>query len=103
MISWPQEPVEADDGTIITDVVEMELPLEPQERKREIRRLVKRTKPCALLMCEDLEDAIKVIFESPLGTKSWTYPIQKCGRDRVLGSRSVRENTDSIGVLWKAN
>lgn len=103
MVSWPEEPVPAVDGTIITDVVMLELPADPEVRKKEVRTLVERTKPCALLMCEQYKDKVLVVFESPLGTKSWTYPIKDHGGTLVLGDRSSRENTDSIGILWRAN
>ena len=103
MISWPQEPIPADDGTIITDFVLLELPGDKELRKKEVKHLIERTQPCALLLCDQFPDKVVAIFESPLGTKSWTYPIKDYGGTKVLGDRSTRENTDSIGILWKAN
>lgn len=103
MLSWPQEPISDDEGEIIDNVVLMELPADKQERKKEVTELVFRTKPCALLLCEQLGDKVLVIFESPLGTKSWTYPLRKHGDVTVLGSKSSRENTESIGLLWSRN
>ena len=103
MVSWPEEPVPTDDGYVITDVVLLELPDDPELRKKEVRTLVERTKPCALLKVEQLEDQVLAILETPLGTKSWTYPIKNHGGTKVLGDRSSRENTDSIGILWRAN
>lgn len=102
MISWPAEHIMADDGRIITDVVLCDLPTNKSEWRKEIAGLIERTVPYALLLCEQRDEEIVMIFESQHGTKSWRWPIKKHGQARVLGDRTCQVDTESIGILWRA-
>jgi hypothetical protein len=44
-----------------------------------------------------------MIFESEYGTRTWRFPIKRHGDVCILGQPSYRDNSESIGVRWKAN
>lgn len=101
MLSWPAEEVHTDNGQPIEDTVAMQLPLDKAEWAAAMKSIVTRTKPYALLLCEQREHEVVVIFESQHGTKSWHFPILKLG-NRFLGYRTEKEDTESIGILWRS-
>lgn len=100
MLSWPEDDVVGDDGSVL-NVVLCELPEEPAKRASEIVGFITRTQPYALMICEQLENEVCIIFESRHGTKSWVYPIEKHGPDRVLGQARVEVDKKSLGILWR--
>ncbi len=99
MIGWSKDALVADDGTPI-DITWCRLHPEV-DKQREIAGFVKRINPLALLLCEQVEGAVRVTFETGYGTRSWSYPIEEHGVDRVLGAVVVANNTHAIGILWK--
>lgn len=100
-ISWPAEHIKADDGSTITHHVLLELPKENRPAwGRLMVEAVERTLSYAILLAEQREGEVVVIFESPHGTHSWHYPIKNHGNVRVLGKPMEKTDVDSIGILW---
>lgn len=102
IISWVQKNIEADDGSVITNHVVSDMPENKAMWTHHLILVIKRTKPYALMLCEQREDEVVAVFESQHGTRSWRYPINKHGLTRVLGEPTTRDDTDSIGLLWRA-
>lgn len=102
IIAWPQDPLLTDDGwNIVTNHIVSDLPKDRSRWPEQMALVIERTKPIALLMGEQRETEVVVIFETRLGTRSWRYPIKQHGRSSVLSEPVVRNNVDSIGVLWR--
>jgi hypothetical protein len=100
-IAWPEKSLRGDDGSVIERHVLIPLEEEP-DIQRALKKAVLRVHPYALLLTEQREDEVRVVFETKHGSKSWTFPIKQHGPDRVLGE--VVEETDkhAVGLLWKA-
>lgn len=101
-IAWPAETVYDKRGIPIEDPVLMDLPPDRRAWKGMMIDFVKATKPYALLLGEQRSEDVVVIVESHHGTRSWIYPIETHGRERVLGKPKTRDDVDCIGVLWRS-
>lgn len=101
VLAWPTEDLVDDFGFPIKDTVAMPLPEDKNEWPTEMKRLVDRTNPYALLLCEQRATEVVVIFESSHGTKSWHFPIYSAG-SRFLGARTEKEDAETLGILWKS-
>jgi hypothetical protein len=101
-ISWVQETVHSDAGRPIDRFVLVDLPQDRAQWSGALVATVQKTKPYALLVCEQKEDEVVAIFESQHGSRSWRYPIKSHGRVKLLGDPSTRDDVDSIGILWRA-
>lgn len=102
LLSWPQEHIKCDDGVTVTHVFHADLPEDRSTWSSWIKAAVEKTKPYALLLGERRDKEIVVIFESPHGSRSWRYDIERHGDVDVLGEPSTQNDVDSIGVLWRA-
>ena len=100
LFSWPQEPITGDDGKDIDDLIILAIPDGIPLRKA-LLDMTKRTFPYALLLVETQEKELVVILESHHGTRSWRYPMQRRGDVIRLGEKTVGDNKDSIGILWR--
>jgi len=100
LISWPAEYLKADDGSTITHQVLTELPVDKKERGALILKAIERTVAYAILLAEEREREVTVIFESSHGTHSWRYPIKNHGNVRILGKPKERDDVDCVGILW---
>jgi len=100
IIIWPSRTINFK-GQLVNDSIPIQLPDERAERSRAISAAVKETTAWALMLCEQRAEAVVVIFESPMGTKSWHLPLSKHGDVLTLGEPRERVNTDYIGVLWR--
>ena len=98
--TWVSENVLDDQGRPLDDFVLCLLPEEHGQHHKILSNMVLRTKACALLLIRQLGDQVKVIYETPIGTTSWTYPIEDRIGAKVLGRRVVATNVDSVGILW---
>lgn len=99
LLVWPAHPVEYR-GRKTEDVVPFDLPEDRGTWHTELRRRVHEASAYGILLAEQHDDVIVVIFESQHGTKSWRIPIKDHGDVRVLGDPVELTDTDSIGVLW---
>lgn len=102
-LAWPAEIVKAHDGSLINDVCKLELPEVKEKWADLFRQAVELTKAYAILLCEQKEDGVKVILESPHGTRCWTLPVERHGDVYVLGKTSIKDNVESVGLLWRPN
>jgi len=98
---WASEVVLDDNGSPIDDVVVCLLPEEEDQRLGVLHKMATRTKACAILSISQRSADVLAVFETPLGTVSWTYPIEDHGDVRVVGSaRKEKKNAHHLGVLW---
>jgi len=101
LVLWPSEEIKADNGVPISGPILLDLPPQQELWSQLIRNAVVRTKAYALLMCEQREVEILLIFESQHGSHSWHLPIQNCGGSKLLGDPKEKANVDSVGLLWR--
>ena len=101
LISWPSRSVDTDDGKKVADQFFMDLPEERARWSKIFVAVAERTNPYALLVAEEREGEVVIVFESMHGSRSWRYPINDHGGTRVLGTRSTQDDVDSIGLLWR--
>ena len=101
LVSWLEKPLTADDGQVITHFVLVELGTDRQVWHAKFVELLERTHPYALLLVEQTDKEVIATFESRHGSRSWRYPINDHGGTRVLGAPMVRDDVDSIGILWQ--
>jgi len=100
LLTWPAEPIPGDDGKKIDGVCCLSLPAQEPERPSAIRKMVERTKAYALLLVEQLEEEVRVILETPLGTRCWHLPIHRSGDVNILGGSTFTDNQENVGLLW---
>lgn len=103
ILLWPNTSVRTDDGTDFSGVLFDTLPSTPENRKGAIQSKVARCDAFAVLAVEELDNAVRLLFESRCGTRSWRLPIKRQGDLKVLGQPEHRDNAEAIGVLWLAN
>jgi len=87
----------------MASLVTVELPLEAGQRRDKILEAAKACNAYALLLTEQLEDSVRMLLESEVGTRSWRFPVKRHGDVYVLDQPGYKDNTESIGVRWKAN
>ncbi len=103
LLTWPAENVVDDDGNIVTDVCRLELPKEKNRWPSLFRQAISITKAYALLLVEQRSEDVRIILESPHGTRCWKVPIENHGGVKVLGKSSHTDNVESVGLLWRSN
>lgn len=102
LLIWPADTVRDLSGGQFSGVIFSELSSDPVARQKEIKDSILRTAAWAALVTEQLPDAVRLIFESGQGTRTWRLPIKNHGDVQVLGPAEHRDNVESLGVLWKA-
>jgi hypothetical protein len=103
MLIWPTDGVQTQNGGQHTGVIFTALPNGADDRSKMIKLAVENCDAYALLVIEEVEGAVRAIFESAHGTETWRLPIKDHGGVRVLGVAARSTNTESLGVLWHAN
>ncbi len=103
LLLWPTDAVPTTAGDKFSGVVLVELPDSLADRLSAVRKATKDCGAYAVLVVEEVGDAVRAIFETQHGTETWRLPIKDHGGVRVLGAAVKRSNVESIGVLWKAN
>lgn len=103
LLIWPADTVKTIDGDFFSGVIFTELSQHAESRKLEIKNAILRTAAFAALVTEQVDEDIRMIFESGHGTRTWRLPIKDYGGVQVLERTPPRDNTESIGVLWTAN
>ena len=102
LLLWPLHDVVTTSGATAS-LVTVELPEDRALRKAKIIEAARACDAYGLLLTEQLEDSVRMIFESEQGTRTWRFPIKPHGDISILGLPSCKDNTESIGVRWKAN
>lgn len=101
LFTWAGMEIKDDKGLPINDLVGCDLPKDGGHHSITLKMAI-RTEACGILRIRrESEDVVKAIMETVHGSKSWTFPLDLRGDRRVLGSPTVKEDEDSIGVLWK--
>lgn len=103
LLIWPADSVRSTDGDFFSGVIFSELSEDEATRRQELRDSILRTAAFAALLTEQRSDAVRIIFESGYGTRTWRLPIRNYGGVQVLERLAPRDNAESIGVLWAAN
>jgi hypothetical protein len=96
LVGWVSDPVPTADGKVITDVIHLDL----TGAEKEVENFMDVVQPCAILMAKETAKHVQVVFETPIGTTSWTYPKEKSGGVTVLGRKLRKADEDSTGLLW---
>lgn len=102
LLLWPQSSVQTGTGEEFSGVLFTELPADPVARKEAVKSAATSCDAYALLLTEQLEDAVRLIFETTNGTRTWRFPIQRRGDTQVLGRPVFEDNVESIGLRWSA-
>lgn len=66
-----------------------------------MRETAKKTKAWALMLCEQRTQAVVVVFESPLGTRSWHLPISRHGDTLVLEGPKELVDVDYLNIQYR--
>jgi hypothetical protein len=103
LLLWPSSTIKTVTGEKFSGVIFTELPEAPEARRAAIVAAANRCKAYGLLLTEQLDQAVRLIFESECGTRTWRFPIKNHGDIQVLGTPTLRDNVESIGIRWKAN
>lgn len=101
LFTWAGAVVNDDQGFPINDLVGCNLPEDRAGHDKIALEMAIRTSACGLLRVRREEDRILAVMETPHGSRSWAFPFCVRGDSRVIGSPTVRDNEDSVGVLWK--
>ncbi len=103
LLIWPADTIRTKSGGQFSGVVFSELSADAETRRQEVKDSILRTAAWAALVTEQLPDAVRLLFESGQGTRTWRLPIKNHGDVQVLGPTEARDNVESLGVLWVAN
>lgn len=87
----------------MASLVTVELPADASQRRSKILEAAKACNAYALLLTEQLEDSVRMLLESEVGTRAWRFPIKRHGDVCVLAQPDYKDNAESIGVRWAAN
>lgn len=101
-VTWPKEPLVREDGVRAMGPVIADLPVDLVERQAFLSAMVQMTKARALVLVEAREQAIVVLFECPSRTRMWKLPLERHGDVVVPGTVEVRDNEESLGLLWSS-
>jgi hypothetical protein len=102
IVAWPLRDLDFKSCMPTDSEVTLDLPLDKKDWPACIAQLMKDDVPFALLLAQQKEKEIVLVLESEYGSTSWHIPISKHGPDLSLGQPSMKIDTDSVGLLWKA-
>lgn len=102
-VTWPSEHLKADDGATITHAVLCPIPagFDTARRMKALQQLVERTKAYGLLVVEQKENSIRILFETQHGARSWCIPLDWHGDVQVPGQTETRNDGECVGLLWR--
>jgi hypothetical protein len=100
LLTWPAEAVLSENGEKVDGVCCLQLPEAIEARRLAICKMVERTKAYALLVVEQLDVSVRVILETPNGTRCWNIPVHRSGDVKILGDATVTDNRENVGLLW---
>jgi len=92
-IVWPEE-------AALENAVDARLPTDPDKWPGHMRKAIEKLGAMACMLVEQRENDVRVLFESPYGTCSWTLPIERRGDVTRLGKPKKKKNEDSLGFFW---
>lgn len=103
ILLWPTDEVRTTTGGKFTGTIFAELPdfADATARLIYLKKAAEQCDAYALLVTEQLPEAVRSIFETKHGTVTWRLPIKDYGGAKVLGAAARRANAESLGVLWQ--
>ncbi len=100
LFTWPSEAV-ATSGGRHEGICVLELEGTPRaEWSALLRKAVAATKAYGLLLVEQQEREVVVIFETHHGSRAWRLPVKRHGDRCVLEKPRVSTDVESVGILW---
>ncbi len=103
ILLWPEESLPTLGGGKFSGVIFSSLPHDQAARRRFIQAAAEQCRPFGIFVVEQLGDCVRAIFESRLGTRTWRLQLRDLDNQKTLGAPAIRDNAESIGVLWEAN
>jgi len=100
-VTWPAEPVFADNGAAIEDLCIVELPSDKSKWRETMVSAMQRTRAYGILLVEQRENDVKALFETKHGARCWTIPIIRSGDVLTLKKPDVTTDREHIGLLWR--
>jgi hypothetical protein len=102
IITWPADDKKARSGGKISGPCVLELPADNKDIWHDLMLgAIQTTSAYAILVAEQRESDVRVIFESRHGALCWTIPIVRSGDVDVLKRPVVSTDGEHIGLLWK--
>lgn len=100
IVSWPAVAFRNDEGKRTDNPVYLTLPTDRTKWAELTRDLVSRTKAFALFMVDVTRTEVACVFESHLGTRAWTFQVQRRGDIKTLSGPISEVNKKKVGLLW---
>jgi len=102
LITWPADDKEASSGGKISGPCVLDLPTDNRDIWHDLMLgAIQATNAYAILVTEQRESDVRVVFESRHGALCWTIPIIRSGDVDVLKRPIVSTDGEHIGLLWK--
>jgi hypothetical protein len=101
--TWPREHVKDDAGHELTQAILCPLSanMGQAQRLKLLQQLVDRTKAYGLVVVEQRESSIHILFETHHGSRSWCIPLAWHGDVQIPGQVEKKDNDECIGLLWR--
>lgn len=100
VFTWPESPIVVEGDPEYEGICAMALPADPKQRGQALRAFVKQTKAFALFLVEQEPDQVRLLFESKVGSRAWTIPIETRVGVKLLGKAEVLDNQKTTRLLW---
>jgi len=102
-MTWVGSEVTDDRGVPINDRVFLQLPNNREAWDDLLSQLVSKTQAFALLLIDRHVEGLKVLYESPMGTRTWRLKKERHGDLEVLSRPVVTDNVETTGLLWSTS
>lgn len=102
-ITWPSESLKTDDGAHVDGAFICALPEEapPAARLAVLQKMVEKTKAYGLVLIEQVDDYLRVLFETHHGARAWLMRLERHGDVVVCMAPEVRDDAECVGILWR--
>lgn len=101
-LSWVSEPILGEDGSVLTDVVSVDLP--SAVNREELKELVVATKSTAMLVGRLHANGYSLLLETPWGSCSWSLLKERKGDLTTLSTPLVKKPAEEellLHLLWR--
>ena len=102
VVTWPRETIKSDNGKDLEHEILMFIPdsFDPAMKKASLKRMVARTKAYGIALVERQGYELRTLFETQHGARAWIAPLERHGDILVPGPTVVRDNAESLGLIW---
>lgn len=101
LVTWPAETIKDDEGNQVEGACVLSLPHDSSKHYKAISAAIARTKAYGFLVIEQREKDVRVLLETPHGTRSWLIPIVKSADVYILGPAHTTVDKECIGFIWR--